>query len=61
MMPETLVSVAYVRKFASLHLIISSVTGPRYILMEPVLPVILVVSELCRIQLCLWSCDSVIL
>ena len=57
----TLVSVAYVLMLASHHLIISSATCPRYIWQEPVLPVILVVSELLRVQLSLWFYNSVIL
>jgi hypothetical protein len=56
-----LVCVVYVLMLASRYLIISSATWPRYISLEPVLPVILVVSELLRVQLSLWSCDSVIL
>ena len=55
------VSVAYILMLASCHLIISSATYPCYIWLEPVLPVILVVSELLRVQISLWSCDSVIL
>jgi hypothetical protein len=54
-------SVVYVLVLASCHLIISSVTCPCYIWLEPVLPVILVVSELFRVHLSLWSCDFVIL
>jgi hypothetical protein len=46
---------------ASWHLIISSASCPGYIWLEPVLPVILVESELLRIQLSLLSCDSGIL
>ena len=55
----TLVCVAYVF-IASSYLIISSATCPCYLL-ELVLLVILVVSELLRVQLSLWSCDSEIL
>jgi hypothetical protein len=57
----TLVSIAYVHMLASCHLIISSATCPHHIWLEPVLPVILVVSELLRVQLSLWSYDSGIL
>jgi hypothetical protein len=57
----TLVSVAYVLMLASCHLVISTATCPQYIWLEPVLPVILVMSELLRVQLFLWSCDSWIL
>jgi hypothetical protein len=39
------------------HLIISSATCSHSIWLEPVLPVILVVSKLLRVQLSLWSCD----
>jgi hypothetical protein len=35
-------------------------TCPHYILLEPVLPVILVMSELLQIKMSLWSSDSVI-
>jgi hypothetical protein len=52
-----LVSVAYVLMLASCHLIISSATCSCYIWLEPVLSVILVVSELLSVQLSLWSCD----
>jgi hypothetical protein len=53
--------VAYVLTLASCYLTLSSATCPHYIWLEPVLPVILVVSELLRDQLSLWSCDSGIL
>jgi hypothetical protein len=53
--------VAYVFMLASCHLIISRATCPHYIWLEPVLPVILVMSELLRVQLSLWSCDYGIL
>jgi hypothetical protein len=43
------------------HLIISSATCPHNIWLEPVLPMTLVVSELYRVQLSLWSCDPEIL
>jgi hypothetical protein len=56
-----LVSVAYVLVLASHHVIISSTTCPGYVWLEPVLPVVLVVSELLRVQLFLWSCDPKIL
>jgi hypothetical protein len=56
-----LVFVAYVLTFVSHHLIFSSATCPHYIWLEPDLPVILVVSELLRVQLSLWSYDSRIL
>jgi hypothetical protein len=49
----TLVSIAYILKFAFCHLIISSASYPCYIWLEPVFPVILVVSELLRDQLSL--------
>jgi hypothetical protein len=57
----TLVSFVYILMLASRHLIISSATCPCYILLDPFLPVILVVSELLRVQLSLWPCDPVIL
>jgi hypothetical protein len=57
----TLVSAAYVLILASLHLIICSAPCSHYIWLEPVLPVILSVSELLRVQLSLWSCHSGIL
>jgi hypothetical protein len=49
----TLVSVAYVLMLAFCHLIIASAPCSYYISLEPVLPVILVVSELHRVQLSL--------
>ena len=49
----TVVSVAYVLMLAFCHLIIASAPCSYYISLEPVLPVILVVSELLRIQLSL--------
>ena len=54
----TVLSVAYVFMLASHHLVISTATCPHYIWLDPVLPLILVVSELLRVQLLLWSCDS---
>jgi hypothetical protein len=57
----TLVYVAYVLMLASRHLVITSATCPHYIRLEPVLPLILVASELFRVQLSLWSCVSGIL
>jgi hypothetical protein len=54
----TLVFVAYDLMLASRHLIISSAVCPHYIWLEPVLSVILVVSELLRIRLSLWPWDS---
>ena len=53
--------VACVLMLASHHLVISSATCPGYIWLQPVLLVILVVSELLRVQLSLGSCDSGIL
>ena len=50
----TLVSVVYVLMLASRHMIISSATCPHYIWVEPVLPVILVVSELLRVNPVIW-------
>ena len=46
---------------ASGHLVISSATCPRCLWLEPVPPVIMVVSELLRVQLSLWSWDPEIL
>lgn len=56
-MVRELGSVASVLMLASCHLIISSATCPWYIWLKPVLPVILDVSELLRVQLSLWSWD----
>jgi hypothetical protein len=56
-----LVSVASAFTLASCHLIMSSSHCPKYIWLEPVLPVIPVDSELLRVQLFLWSCYSRIL
>jgi hypothetical protein len=56
-----LVSAAYVFMLACHHLIISSATCPGYVWREPILPVILVVSELLWIKLSLGSRDSGIL
>ena len=53
-----LISVASVFMLPSCHLVISIATCPCYIWLEFVLPVILVMSELLRVQLSLWSCDS---
>jgi hypothetical protein len=54
----TLVFVAYVFILATCHLFISSITCPCCLWLDPVLPVILVVSELLRVQLSLWPCHS---
>ena len=57
----TLISVACLLMLVSCHMVISSATCPHCIWLEPVPPVILVVSELLRVQLSLWSCDHGIL
>ena len=57
----TLVFVAYDFTRSSRHLILSSATFSCYIWLRPVLPAILVVSELLRVQLSLWSCNPEIL
>jgi hypothetical protein len=53
--------VAYVLALASHHLVISSGTCTHCFWLEPAPPVILVVSELLRVQLSLWSCNPEIL
>jgi hypothetical protein len=57
----TLVSVVYVLVIASCCLVISSATYPSCLWLEPVSPMILVVSILFRVQLSLGSCGSWIL
>jgi hypothetical protein len=57
----TVVSLASVLMFASCHQIFSSAPCPRYIWLEPVTSIIPVESEILRVQLSLWSCDSGIL
>ena len=57
----TWVFVAYVLVLSSCHLVIAGATCTHCLWPEPVPPDILVVSDLLRVQLSLWSCDPEIL